>query len=154
LNFAEIFNIQLSFQNVDYKVYPTRPYEFMGTELTVSRHIQSKLRKGKVQESGAKNLLIRLVLQGHPLWGYPGDHNQRGEGLDHPQSPVEEPLRGPEARVRHRETDQQENLRLGVPSARRSPRVDPRRSPQRPTGTNSRWENLRDQLVKSLCCSC
>jgi hypothetical protein len=93
--------------------------------------------------------LIRLVLQGHPLWGYPGGNNQRGEGLDHPQSPVEEPLRGPEARVRHRETDQQENLRLGVPSARRSPRVDPRRSPQRPTGTNSRWENLRDQLVKS-----
>jgi hypothetical protein len=35
LNFAEIFNIQLSFQNVDYKVYPTRPYEFMGTELTL-----------------------------------------------------------------------------------------------------------------------
>ncbi|XP_068912483.1 anoctamin-4-like isoform X2 [Tenebrio molitor] len=75
LNFAEIFNIQLSFQNVDYKVYPTRPYEFMGTELTLPDIYSPNYARARATLSGVtpatitnaeKGLIIHKVLSKNP----------------------------------------------------------------------------------------
>ncbi|KAJ3641473.1 hypothetical protein Zmor_027980 [Zophobas morio] len=35
VQFAELFGIELTFQRVDYKIRPSKPYKFMATELTV-----------------------------------------------------------------------------------------------------------------------